>query len=377
MMGRCFDMRVLHINCNYIGTTLHQKMIEGLNKIGIINEVFVPTNDKTKSVINVNSNVIVSECFKKWNRFFFKNKSNKIKKRLMQLYNFDDIDIIHAYTLFTDGNVAFNLKKEKKIPYVVAVRNTDVNIFLKYMIHLRKRGLEIMKSADAVFFLSESYKEQVYNKYIPEKDKYLIEKKTYVIPNGIDEFWFENQVKKGRQLNRSNIKIIYAGRIDANKNILTTQKAIKLLNKKGINVKYTVIGKIYNKRIYNKVKKDENTIVLDSLSKENLLQLYRSNDIFVMPSFTESFGLVYAEAMSQGIPVIYTKGQGFDGQFSEGEVGYSVSARNYYDIADKIELIIKDYPEVTSRCTLLVKKFSWKKIIEAYGEIYKNVISQY
>jgi len=43
-----------------------------------------------------------------------------------------------------------------------------------------------------------------------------------------------------------------------------------------------------------------------------------------MPSITETFGLVYAEALSQGLPVLYTRGQGFDRQFEEGEVGYAV-----------------------------------------------------
>ena len=43
-----------------------------------------------------------------------------------------------------------------------------------------------------------------------------------------------------------------------------------------------------------------------------------------MTSLGESFGLTYAEAMSQGVPVIYSKGQGFDGQFKEGVVGYHV-----------------------------------------------------
>ena len=38
--------------------------------------------------------------------------------------------------------------------------------------------------------------------------------------------------------------------------------------------------------------------------------IYRENDIYVMPSIIETFGLVYAEAMSQGLPVIYTRGQG-------------------------------------------------------------------
>ena len=58
-------MRILHINCNYIGTNLHQLMIEKLDKMGIENEVFVPTYDKSISVIKPNKNVYVSECFSK------------------------------------------------------------------------------------------------------------------------------------------------------------------------------------------------------------------------------------------------------------------------------------------------------------------------
>lgn len=55
-----------------------------------------------------------------------------------------------------------------------------------------------------------------------------------------------------------------------------------------------------------------------------------------MPSFTESFGLVYAEAMSQGLPVIYSKGQGFDGQFAEGVVGYHVDAHDPEELCENI-----------------------------------------
>ena len=67
---------------------------------------------------------------------------------------------------------------------------------------------------------------------------------------------------------------------------------------------------------------------LKEFDKEELIKLYRDSHIFTMPSITESFGLVYAEAMTQALPVVYTKGQGFDGQFPDGEVGYSVEALN-------------------------------------------------
>ena len=53
-------MRILHINCNYIGTTLHQLMIEHLDALGYDNQVFVPTYDKNIAVIKPNDNVYVS-----------------------------------------------------------------------------------------------------------------------------------------------------------------------------------------------------------------------------------------------------------------------------------------------------------------------------
>lgn len=43
-----------------------------------------------------------------------------------------------------------------------------------------------------------------------------------------------------------------------------------------------------------------------------LARLYRPASGFAMVSFRENFGLVYAEALSQGRPVVYSKGQGFD-----------------------------------------------------------------
>ena len=50
-------MRVLHINCNYTGTTLHQLMVENLGTLGYTNDVFVPTYNKDLSVIRQCSGV--------------------------------------------------------------------------------------------------------------------------------------------------------------------------------------------------------------------------------------------------------------------------------------------------------------------------------
>jgi len=45
-----------------------------------------------------------------------------------------------------------------------------------------------------------------------------------------------------------------------------------------------------------------------SVSDQDKWQLYNSADLFVLPSHTENFGIVIAEALATGVPVITTKG---------------------------------------------------------------------
>lgn len=367
-------MRILHINCNYIGTTLHQLMIEHLDALGYDNQVFVPTYDKNIAVIKPNDNVYVSECFNKWDRLVFDYKQQKIIKAIEEHYDVASFDLIHAYTLYTDGNAARVLSEKYGVPFVVAVRNTDVNDFFKKMVHLRKRGLKTLLSAKEVFFLSEAYRHQVFEKYVPQKYQEEIKKKTHIIPNGIDEFWFENTPEQGKAIDKKHIKLVYAGRIDKNKNIPTTQKAMEILRKQGYETTLTVVGKIQDEKEFQIIKDDPYTTCLPAMPKEKLIDVYRASDLFVMPSFTESFGLVYAEAMSQGLPVIYSKGQGFDNQFPEGVVGYHVDSGSPDDVAEGIKRVIENYSDIQKSVETSAKRFNWESICNEYFEIYKIIV---
>ena len=122
-------MNILHINTNYLSNALHQNMINTMEKKGVSNTVFVPTYTDSPRVITPADNVIVSGCFNKWDRVNYYSKQKKIINSVKSSVNVKDFDIVHAYTVFTDGNVAYKLYKEYGIPYVVAVRNTDINTF--------------------------------------------------------------------------------------------------------------------------------------------------------------------------------------------------------------------------------------------------------
>lgn len=373
-------INVLHINCNYITRSLHQTMIEHLDKY-TNNLIFVPTYDSKKAVITPNRNVVVSECFDKWDRIVFDYKQRKIINSIKKTCNVKKHSIIHAHTLFTDGNVALKLHKQFCIPYIVAVRNTDLNVFLKKLWFLRKRGIEILLNASAVIFLSPTYKKQLFDEYIPNEYKNGIDKKSIIIPNGIDDFWIEslnsqkdyNEVEK--RIKAKELRIIFVGQIDRNKNVDTILEAVSLINQQGWNVAFNSVGKIEDKEIYDRLQKHDAFMHTDPVPKEELIAYYRNADLFVMPSHTESFGLVYAEAMSQGLPVLYTRGQGFDGQFPDGEVGFAVSDTDPKELADKIMLCYQNYKQLSQNSLDKVDRFRWDSICVSYKDIYQKILS--
>lgn len=374
------NMKVLHINCNYITTVLHQTMIETLDKTGVESTVFVPTYYKELAVIHLNQNVVVKECFRKLDRLHFSRKQKKIINSIENSVNVKQYDCIHAYTVFTDGNCAMELSKRYDCPYVVAVRDTDVNCFFKYMPHLRKIGVEILKSASTVFFLSPSYKETVFEKYVPEEMKQELLSKTYIIPNGINDFWFKNDIEREyslteKRFRQKQVKTIYVGRISRRKNITATQKALELLTKEEWSTEFAVVGGIDDKVEFRKIIKDKNTQYIPKKTMPELIDIYRNYDVFIMPSHTETFGLVYAEAMSQGLPVIYTRNQGFDKQFPEGSVGYAVDDKDVKSIASAIKSIAMRYEEISLSAINGAKKFRWEDICELYKKIYRTVVS--
>src|SRR5699024_3580015 len=147
-------MKVLHINSNYFYTKLHKELITYLDKVSE-NTVFSPMIENPKNIKVKDDSVIAPSCFNKFDRLMFYNKQRKIIKSMTDNIDVVKHNLVHAHTLFTDGNVAYKIYKKHKIPYIVTVRNTDINAFFKKRIFLRSRGVKILKNASAVIFLSK------------------------------------------------------------------------------------------------------------------------------------------------------------------------------------------------------------------------------
>lgn len=369
-------MKVLQIANDYFGTKLYASLFHALENEGIDNMIFVPVkktdrHGKEKAGEQYHtSSLTVSPCFSETDRFLFFSKQKKILKSMKSLIDFDNISTVHAHTLFSAGYAAMKIKEQYGKPYIAAVRNVDVNVFFKKMKFLHHTGIHIMKEASAVIFLSPAYKKSVLDQYVPMKYREEIRKKCYVIPNGISSF-FLSQKSEVKHLENGRIRLIYAGEINRNKNLTETIEAVKILKKRGYDVRYTAVGDLTDRRCGH-LTADKNMIHKPKCSHEELIKYYREADIFVMPSHTETFGLVYAEAMSQGLPVIYTKGQGFDGQFPQGEAGFGVSGYDASELADRIIEISQKYSVMSENAVNGSSKFDWRLIADKYAAMYKR-----
>jgi len=360
---------VLQICPDYYFTNLYKNLFLKLKNKDINQIVYVPGQR-----LYEDHQLEIDTLDKKYNiieRILFFGKQNNIYNDIISKSYFDKISIMHAHNLFSGGYVAYRIFRKYKIPYIVAIRNTDVNIFLKYMVHLRKMANKILESAENIIFISPTYKDKVLNTYINKSIIKNIQNKSLVIPNGIDEYFLKNlNVKK--EINYNNrLRLIYVGEITKNKNIRTTIKACLKLIDQGYDVNFKIVGEIKESGLIRQINKYDFIHYYGKCPKEKVLTHLRDSDIFVMPSIHETFGMVYAEALSQGLPIIYTKGQGFDGFFTQGEVGYAVESNDYNSIAKYVIEIYENYETYSKNCLKEAIKFDWNNIAELYINLYK------
>ncbi len=107
-------------------------------------------------------------------------------------------------------------------------------------------------------------------------------------------------------------------------------------------------------------------------------QYYASSIAFLMPSTSESFGLVYAEALLNGTPIMYSKDcMGFDGIFKN--VGVGVDPFSVISIAEGIKDLMDHHSFYRQHITDLQQNgefniFSSDHVRQRYSDIVTSLM---
>ena len=79
------------------------------------------------------------------------------------------------------------------------------------------------------------------------------------------------------------------------------------------------------------------------LKKKDINVLFKDTSLYLMTSYTESFGLVLVEAMAYGIPCLaYTSAEGANDLITNDYNGYLIENRNKDEMIEKIEYIMNN-----------------------------------
>ena len=110
--------------------------------------------------------------------------------------------------------------------------------------------------------------------------------------------------------------------------------------------------------------------------KNNVEQYYKACDLFVLPSKWEGFGLVAAEAMASGVPVLVSNIPGLSQVV--GSSGFHFESENVKDLVDKINYIFA-HSEIAEqkieKAKERVKQFSIEAMANNYYEEYKRLLA--
>ena len=381
-------MKVLHINVSAINDKFYLGFFELLKNRNIVQTVFVPFSNKEygmeeqkDTILNYESksiNIQLLPIKNKQDRIFYFRKIGKYEKYLLKRLTISDYELLHAHSLYSDGGVAYKIYKDFGVPYIVAVRSTDTEIFMKYFKWLNKFAKHILENAAKIIFISPDLKNKtIESLYKGERRKISWMDKCEIIPNGVNDFWLENKYECKELRNKNAVNILQVSRLNKGKNVDKSVLAIKELRDKGIDANFYVAGSGTEesniKKLIKKLNLEKYVHLLGFVSNKNdLLNLYRKCDIFLMPSVGETFGISYIEAFTQGLPVIGVKGTGIGGYFEDGKIGFFVNTPTPIEIADSIEKIMKNYESLSRDAIGLIEKFNWKNIIDIYMDLYKK-----
>lgn len=373
---RTDSMRVLEITHDYYNTKIYSKLFEKLDK-QLEYCVAIPVDrcseEKDFQINDINYYNIKGNQKR---RFGLLSNAKRCAEIISEKINLSSIDLIHAHYL-SDAVIAYYIYKKHQIPYITSLRGTCCNEFIVNKKWYRRILASIvLNKASAWEFLSPSAKEltirSLFSRHMEQA-----EKKALVIPNGIDDFWHENESGKNKQFDtRGTIRIITVASINSNKNQTTVAKAIDSLIQKGFSIEYVIVGNVQDQSVFSELKSYDFVNYEGEKNKEQLLLEYRKADIFALLSFSETFGLVYAEALSQGLPIVYTRGQGFDGQVENGTVGLHTSPADEREIERAITFVITHYEEMAGNCTTASNYFDWSNIAQEHVDVYRRVLKE-
>ena len=302
--------------------------------------------------------------------------------------------IIHAasgYKGYELATMADTLSRHFSIPWIYEVRSfhehtwTNDHFQAETSIHTKLRmdkENSLMQKANHVVTISESMKEAIIKRGIPEE-------KITVVPNAVDATYFKPKKKSAKLINSLGIKnksvIGYISNMSYREGHDVLIKAFKTISKEVTDAVLLLVGSGREKenleKLVNEFGLEEKVIFTGNVDHSLIKEYYALIDLFVVPRRRDYAAdlvtpLKPYEAMGMKIPLLMSDRAALKEIIGEDR-GFIFKTEDEEDLANVAISCLNDQSECKRRADIahewLIENRTWEMNAEIYKQLYNNL----
>lgn len=234
----------------------------------------------------------------------------------------------------------------------------------------------LLKSADMV--ITHSY-------YMKKTIKNYGVLKSAVIPNAVDNYWFQqgNEViYLNNPIEKNVFNIFYHGRLSWEKGIDILLEAVGHYIKNNSKIMVYIAGegpqKKYLKELCLKLNIDKNVIFMSNICKEKIMFFLKSVDVSIYPSRFDNFPLAVLEALAcANCPVYFSKNIGIYDFVIQDQAELKVFDPNVISLIELLDSVYLgiNKKNIVDQQVKFAKNYTWDKTTIKYVKLYNDVIN--
>jgi len=283
-------------------------------------------------------------------------------------------DLVHAHFVYPDGVVAARIAREYDVPLVIT-EHAPWGPWLDESPLVRRQTVWAAERSAAHVVPSTAVLRSV-ERYRPA------DARMRVVPNVVDDSVFtlasDDPPRDPRQ-------ILFAGAVRHVKGVDVLLQAIRLLADRGCDAHLVVVGEPF----YAAYRREEERLRALALElglggsvrfagpqqPHELARTMQTSAVVVLPSRAESFGVVLAEALACGTPVVATRCGGPE-DIVDDSVGVLVPPEDPESLADGLAHVLgsRDGYDARTLSATALERYGTAAVGRRYGEIYAEVL---
>ncbi|MBN1149802.1 glycosyltransferase family 4 protein [candidate division WOR-3 bacterium] len=239
-------------------------------------------------------------------------------------------DVLHVNWMVPSGLIASLIPSKKKI---ITLHGTDVRILSNSIFPFFAKNL--LDRYLLTTTVSDFLRDEI-NKW-----GYSGEKLVVPMTGNLDCFInFEKEIKT------KPVNFLTVSRLSKQKNVEVVLKSMRLLKMENFEFKYTIVGDGEDRQRLENLSKSlslgDEVIFTGSVQRERVRDFLKANDVFILPSFKEGFGISALEAMFSGLALVVAKSGSLVGFVEDGKCGYFFDPFSWQDCVRVLKNVILD-----------------------------------